>query len=214
MSDAPSRDCTGVVLAGGRSSRMGQDKASLVIGGAPLLQRVVGRLRVALDEVLVIGPDQLSTLVPGVWVAPDREPGAGPLGGLVTALSLLRTPRIFLVACDMPFVAPQLIRAMAALSSEPSSERAAADAVLLRTGRGLEYLHGVYSRSCLPAAERALASEDRSLHGLVASLAVRELTLEWAAAFDPAGLSTFNANTPEDWRRAVALAASRAVDIE
>ena len=151
------RECSGVVLAGGRSSRMGRDKAALELDGEPLLARVVGRLRAALPVVVVIGPARLHALVPGVPVVPDEYPGAGPLGGLVTALRVVSTSRVFLAGCDMPFVAPGLVRAMALLAAEEPET----DAVLLHSpaGAGLEYLHGVYTRSCL--CGRAAAARRR-----------------------------------------------------
>jgi molybdopterin-guanine dinucleotide biosynthesis protein A len=202
MSATVPLDCTGVVLAGGRSARMGRDKAELPIGGEPLLRRVVARLGMALGAVLVVGPESLGAVVPGVGVVPDRAPGTGPLGGLATALAAVETSRLFLVACDMPFIDPQLIRAIALLAAEPPS----AEAVLLRTAHGLEYLHAVYATSCRQAVECALASEDHSLRGLIDTLRVREVTAAWAVQFDPEGLSTFNANTPAEWERALALA--------
>jgi len=199
---APERTCTGVVLAGGGGRRMGADKAALVLGGEPLLRRVVARLRAALPRVLVVGPERMGALVPGVRVAPDRVPGAGPLGGLATALREIDTPYAFVVACDMPFIAPPLVRAMVALAADA---RPPVDAVLLRSDRGLEYLHAVYGVSCLPAVERLLSGEDRSLGRLARALDVRELAAEEARRDDPRGLSAFNANTPEEWALALAL---------
>jgi len=195
-------DCTGVVLAGGRSTRMGQDKAALMIGGEPLLRRVVRRLQAALREVLVVGPEHLAAHIPDVRVAPDRAARLGPLGGLATALALVETPRVFLVACDMPFVEPQLVRAMAHLAAEPPL----VDALLLRSPTGFEYLHGVYAASCLPLIESMLAGPDRSLRHLVPLLAVREMPREQAVGYDPRGLSAFNANTTDEWERALAIA--------
>lgn len=195
-------DCAGVALAGGRSTRMGQDKAALEIGGEPLLRRVVRRLQAALSEVLVVGPEHLAALVPGVRVAPDRVAHRGPLGGLATALELASTPRVFVVACDMPFVEPRLVRAMARLAAQPPP----VDALLLRSPAGLEYLHAVYATTCRPMIERVLAGEDRSLHRLVSLLAIRETPREQVALYDPRGLSPLNANTPEEWDRALAIA--------
>lgn len=195
-------DCTGVVLAGGRSTRMGEDKAALEIGGESLLRRVVRRLQVALPEVLVVGPEHLAALVPDVRVAPDRAAHLGPLGGLATALAVAETPRVFLVACDMPFVEPELVRAMARLAAEPPP----VDALLLRSPAGLEYLHAVYAASCLLRIETVLAGTDRSLRRLVSLLTVREMPREQVARYDPQGLSAFNANTPSEWDRALAIA--------
>src|SRR5690348_17051452 len=98
--------CVSVVLAGGRSVRMGVEKASLYLGGETLLARIVRRLRLALPEIVVIGPVQLHALVPDTPVFPDETADAGPLGGLSTAFTRITSQRIFVVGCDMPFVEP------------------------------------------------------------------------------------------------------------
>lgn len=194
---------TGVVLAGGKSARMGASKAALPIGGEPLLRRVVGRLAVGFAEVLVVGDPELAALAPGITVVPDRVAGAGPLAGLEAALSALATPRAFVVACDMPFVSPALARHLADLAAE----RQDADVVALRTSRGLEPLHAVYAAACLHDVRRQLHDGQRSLQHLLARLRVLEVTGEGAGAFDPTGLSVLNANTPDEWREVLDLAA-------
>lgn len=198
---------TGIVLAGGGSTRMGTSKAALPIAGEPLLAWVVRQLKAALAEALVIGPADLSELVPGTRVLPDARPGMGPLGGLETALRAARTDYIFAVACDMPFVQPALVRAM----SELALREPAVDAVVLRTARGTEQLHAVYARSCLPALERQLAAGDLALRRLLDRLRVREFTVGEATRYDPAGLSAFNANTPEEWAWALQFAENSSV---
>jgi molybdopterin-guanine dinucleotide biosynthesis protein A len=150
---------TGVVLAGGASARMGRSKAALELRGEPLLRRVVRRLRLALPNVLVVGPPDLATLVPDATVLPDLTLGTGPLGGLHTALRAVTTPWVFVVACDMPFVAPALVRAMARLATV----HADADAVALRTTHGVEPLHAVYQRSCLAAVEQVRVGRGSAL---------------------------------------------------
>lgn len=195
-------EATGVVLAGGRSMRMGRDKAALPIGGEPLIRRAVTRLRLAVPRVVVIGPRALQAYVPDVEVFADCVAGLGPLGGFITALGVVRTPWLFLVACDMPFVAPALVRAM--LDSAAGTPDA--DAVVLRTPRGREPLHAVYGRAHTAEAVETYAAEDgRSLQELLRRLTVREMSLAEANAYDPSGLSAFNANTPEEWARAIAL---------
>ncbi len=195
---------TGVVLAGGASARMGRSKAALELHGEPLLRRVVRRLRLALPQVLVVGPTDLPALVPDATVVPDLTPGAGPLGGLRTALRAVSTPWVFVVACDMPFVAPALVRAMARLATEHGD----ADAVALRTAHGVEPLHAVYHTSCTIAVERRIATADHSMAGLLSILTVHVVEPAEAARYDSPGRSAFNANTRADWRQAQALAAT------
>lgn len=102
------RGWTGVVLAGGRSSRMGRDKALIEVEGATLLERAVQRLRPHVREVLVIGdPALYGHLHP--QVLPDEVSGQGPLGGIVTALKRARYVRVLVLACDMPAVNDRLL---------------------------------------------------------------------------------------------------------
>src|SRR5574340_1715599 len=136
-SEAPLRGVVGVVLAGGASRRMGRDKAALLIGGEPLLRRAVGRLRLALAEVIVVGAPALAPLVPDTRIVADEWPGRGPLGALATALGVTDAPWVVMVACDMPFTQPALIREIArrALASDDL------DVVAPRGAQGLEPLH-------------------------------------------------------------------------
>jgi molybdopterin-guanine dinucleotide biosynthesis protein A len=194
---------TGVALAGGRASRMGSDKAALLLAGRPLIAHVVERMRRALASVIVIGPASLAALQPDAPVIPDAQPGLGPLGGLATALEAARADWIFLVACDMPFIQPALVRHMAALAlAAPDAE-----AVAIRAPGGLEPLHAAYRRDIAPQVARALTSPRPSMRGLLEGLRVIEVAPEDIASLDPRHLSTFNANTPDDWRRALQLAA-------
>lgn len=217
LDDVPVDAALGVVLAGGLSRRMGAlgPKAALAIGGEHLLARVVRRLRAGgLREVLVVGQPELGALVPGVVVVPDRRPGAhGPLAGLETALAwasdaTAKHPdmpyhRAFVVACDMPFVAPALVRAMV----ERAAHTPEAEVLVLRSASGIEQLHAVYSLGCLPAATALLDSGARSLRELLAQVRTVEFPAAEAAPYDPSGLSAFNANTPDDWRRVIEVAA-------
>lgn len=203
--DSELLNTTGVVLAGGASSRMGQNKARLMIGGEPLLSRVVGRLRLAFSDVLVIGPPEFAVLIPETRIVQDTLPGLGPLGGLEAALTTITSSRAFVVACDMPFVSPPLARAMA----HRAAALADVEVVVLRTGRGLEPLHAVYSRACLPLVRSRLHAEGasaRSLVGLLEHVRVAEMEPDDVARYDPNGLSACNANSPEDWAHVVHVA--------
>jgi molybdopterin-guanine dinucleotide biosynthesis protein A len=194
--------CVGVVLAGGKSARMGMEKARLRIGDETLLARIVRRLRLALPEVYIVGPPHLAELAPDTQVVPDELAGRGPLGGLSTALAHVPSQRIFLIGCDMPFVEPEVVRAL----TRHAARYAGADAVALRTPRGLEPLHAVYAQTCASAVrERLAAADGRSLTALLARLRVKELPVRVVARYDPSGRSTFNANSPEEWREALAI---------
>jgi molybdopterin-guanine dinucleotide biosynthesis protein A len=186
---------TGAVLAGGASRRMGRDKAALTFDGEPLLARVVRRLREATPEVLVVGPPERARLAAGARVVPDARPGAGPLGGIYTALCAAATPYCVVVACDMPFVRPALLRHLLDLAPGYA-------AVVPRSARGPEPLHAVYARECLPAIAALLDAGELAVAGLFGRVPTRLMAPEDWAPYDPDGLSAFNANTPEEWEAA------------
>lgn len=202
----PVAGVVGVVLAGGASRRMGREKAALPIEGQPLLRRAVSRLRLALAEVIVIGHPTLAPLVPDTRIIEDAWPGRGPLGALATALQATDAEWVLLTACDMPFTQPALVREMARLALTDQT----ADAIVLRGLHRLEPLHAVYRRACQPTALERLASADVSLLGLLATLRIHEVAPEVAQRLDPSGISSFNANTPEEWQRALRLAEAQA----
>ncbi|GBE15592.1 MAG TPA: molybdenum cofactor guanylyltransferase [Proteobacteria bacterium] len=133
---------TGVVLAGGKSLRMGRDKILLPIEGSPLIAHILRRMSSIFPEVLVVGHHRPEFEALGINTHPDIIPDSGVLGGLYTGLILSKTPFIFAAAGDMPFLDPDLIIETAAL-------REGNDAVVPRGPKGLEPLFAVYSRSCL-----------------------------------------------------------------
>jgi len=193
----------GVILAGGKSSRMGANKAEMIFAGEPLLQRVLRRLSSAVEDVVVIGPQTLAPVVPLTRVISDLLPAVGPLGGLYTALKATSSARVFLLACDMPFVQPGLVRTMLAVSEGNAS----ADAVVLQVGQRSQPLHAVYQCACLPAIEKALASDDHSMQSLLAQLSTMIVDPEIVSREDPHGISAFNVNTPANWEHALLLEA-------
>jgi molybdopterin-guanine dinucleotide biosynthesis protein A len=211
---APPASATGVVLAGGRSRRMGESKAALIIAGEPLLWRVTHRLQAALSPVLVVGPPELTLLVPGVRILSDLHPGIGPLAGLEAALLAVTTELAFVVACDMPCIEPKLIRAMVEFaSSSPEADVVALARQNSESGvdgresiESIEYLHAVYRSTCLPVISRQIAAEHYALHQLFAELCVRMFPPELTAQLDPHRISTLNANTPKEWVEAKRLA--------
>lgn len=197
----------GVVLAGGASRRMGQPKAALLAGGEPLLHRAVRLVREALPDVIVVGSPTFAALVPGARLVPDGLPGRGPLGGLRTAFDATDAQWLFLVACDMPFLRPPLVRTMVerALALDALDVAVdAVDAVALRGESGLEPLHACYARRCLPAVAAQITSRDWSMRHLLARLRVEVLADEEWARSDPERQSATNINTPEEWAAAQA----------
>ncbi len=187
---------------------MGSPKAALQIGGESLLRRVAARLRLAVPKVLVVGPPELSLLVPDLTILPDLHPGIGPLAGIETALRAATSELLAVVACDMPFVSPELVKGILQYALDHPD----ADVVALSGDRSsaeqLQPLHAVYRRSCLPAVTRHVASGNYALFQLFRDLRVQRFPPNMATELDPSGLSALNANSPQEWADALALASS------
>ena len=186
---------SGIILAGGTSRRLGQDKRFLSINGQPLIARVLQRLRPLVGELLIVSrePEHFTGLDARVVV--DRYPGMGVLAGVHAGLAAAQGDWAFVVAADLPFLNPALLRALADLA-----RRGAADVVVPRCAEGLEPLHALYRPLvCAPAAEAALLQGRRRVVSFYPQVRVLEMPPDEAARWDPEGLSFFNVNTPEDW---------------
>lgn len=191
---------SGLVLAGGRSSRLGRDKVREEVGGKPLLLRTVDAVAFATDEVLLAGDptgrEDLALPADARWV-PDIVPGRGPLSGLQAGLAAARHEFVLMVGCDMPFLNPSVLRFLIGLA--PGHE-----AVVPRIRGQMEPLHAVYARSNLPIVEALLAKNDGTSRpqDLIARVRVRYVGEEELRSLDPDLRSFFNVNTEEDLARA------------
>lgn len=183
----------GFVVAGGRSRRMGRDKALMAWGRGTLLDHAVARLREACHEVRILcGPDPRYTGY-GLPVDVDLVSDAGALGGLLTGLRRLpeQASGLFL-AVDLPRVPSALLRHMPGLEGDW-------DAVVPISAGGPEPLCAVYRRECLPAVERRIAASDFKMTSFWSDVTVRELPASELAPFgDPAEIFR-NLNSPEDY---------------
>ena len=191
MTAAGTAPLSGVLLAGGRGTRMGRDKATLEFEGRTLAERVAAVLSDACDEVLVASGDGRRLGWLGLTEVADARPDAGPLGGMVAGLESARHPLVAVVAVDMPFASSAVLRLLAA-------GWRGEDAVIPRSRHGLEPLHAVYVRNAAAALRRRLESDDRSVAGALGDLTVRVVEAdEWRPA-DPAGRFAHNLNRPDD----------------
>jgi molybdopterin-guanine dinucleotide biosynthesis protein A len=193
-----------VVLAGGKSRRLGRDKAVEPIGGQPLIKRVFQRAGALCEEVLVVVAEEARAnalpLEAACRVVVDRYPGTGSLGGIFSGLAAADQPWALAVACDMPFLNLDLLRRMISLREDY-------DAVVPVIDGRPEPTHSLYSKSCLPYIEPRLISGDLKISGFYDEVRVRYLPQEEVQSLDPDYLSFFNVNTPEDLDKALALAA-------
>jgi molybdopterin-guanine dinucleotide biosynthesis protein A len=186
----------GFVLAGGASSRMGQDKALLLVAGEPLVVRTARLVESAAGEATVIGNPEVYRALE-LRAAGDDWPSAGPLGGIATALGATKASWNLVVACDLPYLTRAWLNYLIAraLASQ-------ADAVLPMNARGPEPLCAVYHKRCEPAIRLELERGTRKVTDALESVLVEMIApLEWKA-FDSDGLLFKNMNSPQDYEEA------------
>jgi len=193
-------EVTGVLLAGGKSRRMGEDKRYLVVGEQTLLERGLGVLRSIFQEVLVVIAQNSPPLGVDARVVRDLVPDCGSLGGLYTGLTQATTPYIFVVACDMPFLDPAVI-------TQFTSRRASADIVIAKLAARLHPMHALYGKGCLPVLEQMIRARQLKIQEMVShgSLRVQYVTEADLLTIDPFWHSFQNVNTPADLEAARSL---------
>lgn len=188
---------SGAILAGGRARRLGgADKASLMIGGARIIDRQLAALSAVADDIRIVADDPSRYAGLALPVIADAIPGAGALGGLYSALLDAVHDRVLVLACDLPFVTRALLARLVSESGEDE-----VDAVVPRSARGLEPLCAVYSKRCAPAVRARIARGALQVAGLLEDVRVRELGPEALAPYDDGSLFE-NVNTPHDHARA------------
>jgi molybdopterin-guanine dinucleotide biosynthesis protein A len=183
-------DCTAVILAGGDSRRMGQDKAMLSLHGRTLLQHVTDSVGQVFSQVIVsVRQPRAGLALPQVC---DALPDGGPLAGLAAALESIETPWLFAVGCDMPFMSPGVIEAL-------GSRRAGHQAVVPVVQGHPQPLAAFYARDCLDAIRDIQAGGGkRSLRALLERLDVCYVDEAQLREFDPQLRSFFDLDTPAD----------------
>ena len=197
----------GVVLGGGRSHRFGSPKAHAPVGGVPLAARSRNALSEVVGRVVLVAGDAELAEALTLEDRPDRTPGLGPVGGLSTALHWARDEGfdgVLLLACDLPLVPPNLLRAIA--------DRFDGSCAIIPESPGplgLEPLCAAYPVSCLAAVDEASGLPDRSMATLLAGLTVRPVPLLDVSALGAPAELFLNVNRPEDRERAERILARR-----
>lgn len=135
---------SGVILAGGKSSRMGQDKALMEYRGERLIDRLEGILREFFHEIIIVTNTPADYLEHDAIIVTDIFPNKGPIGGIYTGLFYMKNDYAFVTACDMPFLNVRFINYIINLIEGH-------DIVVPQTLKGFEPLNAVYSKRCIPA---------------------------------------------------------------
>lgn len=186
-------DVCAVILAGGKSSRMGSNKALLDIGGKPLIRLLIDRIRPVTDRILISSSDSRSYGFLDFPVVPDQFEGHGPLAGFHAAMLRNVSSLYIMLACDLPNLKTPFLRQLVSMAK-------GYDAAIPRTRDGLPHpLCAVYRRTCFPSVERAL---QRGANKVIEIFLNDSLAIRWVdpdeGRFSDSDLA--NVNTPEDLR--------------
>ena len=192
----PIPDATAVVLAGGKSSRMGRPKSLLLFDGKPLIVHLARALeRMFAETVIVAAPEQELPPLPAILVR-DEVPYQGPVGGIYYGLRAASGKFCFVTSCDVAFLNPSLI-------SHLLSQISDYDVVVPHWQERFQPLHAVYRTSVLPLLKEQLDRGELRPIFLFDKVRTRKIDENEIKIFDPDGLSFFNMNTLDDYERAL-----------
>ena len=196
LQEAKIEGVTGVILAGGKSTRMGKDKSLLPYNDRPLIEKVYRDLSALFNEVVIVtnSPEEYVFLpCPKI---PDIHVGQGSMAGVHAGLKWSRDERIFVTACDMPHLDRELIRWLAGIKTT-------APALVPESSAGFEPLHAFYSKAALPALEEAITSDRRKIIDLLELIGAQIVPAAEVARHSPGFRSFANLNSPEDYSELV-----------
>ena len=181
-----------VILVGGKSCRMGTNKAFLELKGKTFIELQIELLREMFDEISISAntPSEYEYL--NLPIFKDIYPGKGPLGGIYTSLINSSSLHTFMLACDMPFVGPELIKHLKDLTKEY-------DVVIPKSENGLEPLHAFYSKNCIEPIKRELDENNLRIRSFFPQVNVKIVELDSLASSDHFKNSIKNLNTMADY---------------
>lgn len=190
---------TAIILAGGKSSRMGRDKSAVDFNGEPFLLRSVRQIKELFGEVVIVTNQEIPFEVPDAIVTHDETPYQGPLGGIAAGLKASSHDVNFVMAVDMPFASPQVVDYLAALAE-------GADAVVPMTAHGTEPLFAFYNKRCLPMIDAVLAQGERKILAMLALVDVKVVGYRELSGLEGAEATFVNVNTERELEEAQARA--------
>lgn len=184
----------GIILAGGKNSRMGANKAFLKIDGIFLIDKILSVYRKIFSEIIIVTNDPLSyTGSSDAMIVTDIYKGKGSLGGIYTGLFYARHDYAFVAACDMPSLNENFIRYMIGQTGKH-------DIVVPELPEGFQALHAIYSRRCLPAMRKMILSDKLKIAGLFKDMPTFRITGKEIHPFEKDSKIFLNINTPEDFK--------------
>jgi len=191
---------TGFITAGGQSSRMGTDKAWLILDEKPMIEHVINALAPATDALAIIANSAAFSKF-GFEVFSDSQTGVGPLEAIRTALANSRTPRVLLVGCDLPFVTTELFKLLLSLESDHYA------VVPIGPDGRQEPLCAIYDIRALATVSRLIEEGHRKISILFDNVPTRFIPFELINSLPRSELFFENINTPGDYERVLKLSA-------
>jgi molybdopterin-guanine dinucleotide biosynthesis protein A len=192
--DPSLEEVTGVILAGGKSTRYGTNKAFAEVQGVRLIERTIRVMGSVCPRLLLVTNTPAEYAYLQLPMVEDLIKGLGPLGGIYTGLEVIENENGLFVACDMPFLREDLLRYMVTLRGD-------FDAVVPRIDWMVEPLHALYTKKCLPSLRKFIRSQELQILKFFQKIRVRYLEEEEIRKVDPDLKSFFNINRPEDLER-------------
>lgn len=182
---------TGVILSGGKSTRMGGNKAFIEIEGTPIIQRIQTLFERLFDEIIIVTDQKelFSNLNAKIYL--DLIPNRGVLGGLYTGLFFSSFPFSFCVACDMPFLKESVIKYLIKNIED-------SDVIVPKTKDGLQPLHAIYSKNCLEPIKKIIELGKYKIVDFYPMVKVKIIDENEFFSLDPMRESFINVNTPEE----------------
>ena len=198
-------EAAAIVLAGGKSTRMGRDKTLVRVKKTRMLEGTVKLLADEFPEIIV-SANTIPQDVSGVTTIADIMPGRGPLGGIHASLIKSQYHNNFIIACDMPFIDIRLAVYMVSLAE------AGHDAVVPRLGKYYQPLFSVYSKNCIPAIEKSLKQGRNQIISFYYAVKTRFVSLDEIKKIGEPDTIFFNVNTPGDLDTAKKMALGEVAD--
>jgi len=187
---------TGIILAGGKNSRMGTNKAFLEINGIRLIDNILAIYQKIFSEIIIVTDDPLSyTEFSDTIIVTDIYKGKGPLGGIYTGLFYAKNDYAFISACDMPSLNKDFILYM----TEQQTNKF--DIIAPELPAGFQPLHAIYSRRCLPSIKKMIISDKLKIADCFKEMRLLIITAEKIKLFDKDCRLFLNINTPDDLKK-------------
>ena len=182
---------TGIILSGGKNIRMGTNKAFLKVGGERLIDRTSRIFKELFDEVMLVTNSPLDYIDHNCVIATDIIKDKGAMGGFYTGLFFTSGEHAFISACDMPFLNKAFIMHMMECVH-------GYDIVVPRSADGLQPLHAIYSKRCIPSIKKVIAADNLKITSFYRGLKILEITEDIIKSFDPEAKMFINVNTRSD----------------